>query len=82
MNKGLKLFLAAFSQVGLVAVNIYQVSNQYYIGAFIVGFLISILWSFNVTKIAFGNIVDRILYSLGAATGTVCGIVLSNILYN
>ena len=82
MNKGLKLFLAAFSQVGLVSVNIYQVSHQYYIGAFIVGFLISVLWTFNVKGIAFGSAWDRILYSLGAATGTVCGIVLSNILYN
>lgn len=81
MNKSVKLFLSAFSQVGLVAVNVFQIAHQYYFGAFIVGFLISLLWSFNVTKIAFGMLNDRIVYSFGAGTGTVLGIIISNLIY-
>ncbi len=81
MNK-LKLFLSALCQVGLVSVNIYQISHKYYLGAFIVGFLISLFWSFNIKGIAFGNKMDRLIYCLGAAIGTLCGMLLSTLLYN
>ncbi len=76
------LFIAALLQVGCVSLNVYQVSHRYFIGAFIVGFLISILWSFNVKRISFGTTWDRVIYALGAATGTVLGILISHLLYS
>jgi len=76
----LKLFLAAFVQIGLVAVNVFQIANQHYVGAFIVSFGISLLWTFNVKRIAFSNIKNRIIYSLGAAFGTLTGVIISNFL--
>lgn len=41
------------------------------------GFLISFIWSWNVRKIAFGSILDRIRYSAGAATGGALGLYIS-----
>ena len=80
--KPLTLFGAAFCQVGLVSINIYQVSHRHFVGAFFVGFLISLFWTFNIKKVVFGNKMDRIVYCLGAATGTVIGMFISIALYN
>lgn len=81
MTKKILLFIAAFCQVGLVSINIYQVSHRHFIDAFVVGFLISFFWSFSIKRIAFGDIWDRIIYCLGAAVGTVIGMYLSIFLY-
>lgn len=81
MNELLKLFLAALAQVGLVSINVYQISHQHFIGAFCVGFLISLFWSFNIKSIAFGNNIDRLVYCFGAAFGTIIGMLLSTYLY-
>jgi hypothetical protein len=48
----------------------------------ITGFLISLVWSWNIKKIAFSTIKDRILYSSGAATGTFCGYFLATFIKN
>jgi len=82
MIRKLTLFSAAFCQVGLVAVNVYQISHRHFGGAFVVGFLISLLWSFNIKGVAFGDRTDRVVYCLGAACGTVMGMLLSILLYN
>jgi len=82
MKQRIILFLTAFFQVGLVAVNIYQVAHQLYFGAFMVGLCISILWTFNVKGVAFGGWTDRFVYAFGAAFGTVIGIYLSTLFYN
>lgn len=68
-------------QVLLVAVNTYQLVHQKWIGCFVVGFLISFIWSFNVKKVAFGKFSERIIYATGAATGTVIGLALSTYFY-
>jgi len=80
IKSSLRLFLTAFLQVGLVAINVFQIANQHYVGAVIVGFGISFLWTFNVKRIAFSNLNNRILYSLGAALGTLTGIIISKFL--
>ena len=46
----------------------------------ITGFLISIIWTFNVKKIAFSALGDRVAYAAGAATGTLIGFELSHYL--
>jgi hypothetical protein len=81
MNKRLLLFLAAFCQVGLVTINVYQIANKHYVGAFFVGFAISAIWSFSIKGIAFGDKIDRFVYCMGAAFGTSFGMLLSTIIY-
>lgn len=70
---GLRLFIAAFSQVGLVAMNVVFISKGYLLPMFITGFGISFIWTFNVKRIAFGNMNDKLLYALGAGLGTIFG---------
>lgn len=77
----LELFLSGIIQVLLVATNTYQIAHKKWIGCFVVGFLISFVWTFNVKKIAFGTIKDRILYATGAAFGTILGLMLSTYIY-
>lgn len=82
MRDSLKLFVTGFIQVILVAINTYQISHGKYSGVFVVGFLISFVWSFNVKKIAFGTMRDRILYASGAAVGSILGLMLSQYIYD
>ena len=77
-----KLFLTGFAQVFLVTIQTYFIAKVFIIGVLIGGFLISLVWSWNVKKIAFGNRFDRVVYSLGAAIGAVCGLLLSTIIYD
>lgn len=75
------LFLTAYIQVLLVAVNTWQISHQKYVGAVIVGFLISLVWTFNVRRAAFATWQERIVYSVGAALGTISGLFASHMIY-
>ena len=77
----IKLFLSGVLQVLLVAANTYQIAHKKWIGCFIVGFLISFVWSFNVKRIAFGKTWERVIYASGAAVGTVLGLALSTYIY-
>ena len=76
-----KLFLTGFIQVFFVAINTVFLARSFYIGVFIAAFLISIVWCFNVKKITFGNNMDRVLYSLGAACGSLAGLFITNLLF-
>jgi hypothetical protein len=77
----LKLSLTGFVQVFFVAINTYFLSREFYIGVFIVGFLISLIWSWNVKKIAFGSLKDRLFYALGAGVGSLFGLIVSVIFF-
>lgn len=68
------LFGTGWIQVFLVAANTWQIAHERYIGAMLVGFGISLVWSLNVKSIAFGGWRDRIAYASGAAVGTVSGL--------
>ena len=61
------------SQVFLVAMNTVFVSSGHKIPMFVTGLGISLVWSWNIKKIAFSTIKERLKYSFGAATGTVLG---------
>ena len=77
-------YKAAFTgwlQVTLVAINTYQIANRHIIGALIVGFLISLVWTFNIRS-ALGNWHERISYCTGASLGTTTGLYLSIVIYN
>jgi hypothetical protein len=80
MNK-ISTFLYAWAQVALICFNTYQIANQRVYGALIVGFLISLVWTFNVKRVAFGDASDRLIYSLGAMVGTGSGLLAVNYIY-
>jgi hypothetical protein len=77
MKLKLSLFATGFIQVWFVAVNTYFLSKEFYIGVFFAAFMISLIWSFNVKKIAFGNKYDRIIYAIGASLGSLSGLQFS-----
>ncbi len=70
----ISLFFTGFTQVYFVSVNTYFLSREMYVGVFIAAFMISLIWSFNVKKVAFGTTADRIIYALGATFGSLTGL--------
>jgi hypothetical protein len=70
----LQLFTTGFIQVYFVAVNTYFIANEMYLGVLIAAFMISLIWSFNVKKVAFGSTTDRVVYALGASIGCLAGL--------
>jgi uncharacterized protein YebE (UPF0316 family) len=72
----MKIFLQSFFQVGLVAINTLLIAKGYYIGVFIVSFLISLLWAFNVSKVAISTLNQKLTYALGAGIGAVTGLLI------
>jgi hypothetical protein len=72
------LFLAAFIQMGLVAIQTFIISHNYVILAAIVGGFIAYLWTHNVKRAAMGNELDRIIYSFGAFCGILVGLIIFN----
>lgn len=74
----MKLFLTGFLQVFFVAINTYFISKRFFVGIGIAAFMISFTWSFNIKKIAFGTMKDRLFYSFGACIGCLIGVVLSS----
>lgn len=76
----LSLFITGFVQVFFVAVNTYFLSKELYTGVVLAAFMISFVWSFNVKKIAFGTLADRLVYSLGATCGSLVGLWASTLI--
>lgn len=74
------LFLTGFVQVFLVAVNTWLISRSAYVGVFVVSTLISFVWSWNVKKIAFWRMRERLAYALGAGVGATCGLALAELI--
>lgn len=74
-------FTLAWLQVTLICLNTWQIANQKIPGALIVGFLISLVWTFNVQSISRSNLLAKITYSLGAMAGTATGLALSFAIY-
>ena len=80
MRDSIKLFITGFVQVFFVAVNTYFLSKIFYVGVFFCGFMISFIWSWNVKKVAFGTMSDRVVYALGAAVGGLLGLLVSTLI--
>jgi len=70
------MFIQSFFQVGLVAVSTILITKGYLVGVFIVSFLISLLWAYNVSRVAISTMNQKITYSLGAGCGSVTGILI------
>lgn len=73
-----KLFGTGFLQVIFVAANTVFISRYALIGNVITAFMISLIWTFNVKRVAFGDTIDRYFYATGAALGSVVGTVIAN----
>lgn len=74
------LFGQGLIYVGLQAANVAQIARHHYVGAFVVGYLISQLWAWNVKSIAKRSGWGGTVYAVGAAFGTVAGMWLAGLL--
>lgn len=74
----LSIFQTAFLQVFLVSVNTIFLSKGIYLGVAIAGFMISYFWVSNVKKANIATKRDQIIYSLGAMTGGLSGLLLTD----
>jgi len=74
MNDKLKLFGTGVLQVYFVAINTVFLSRELYWGVLFAAFSISMVWSYNIKKIAFGTLAERIFYSAGATAGSLLGL--------
>lgn len=80
-NPNIELFITGFIQIFLVTANTYLIAHSIFWGMFIVGFVIAFLWSYNVKRIAFGTIKERLIYAIGAAFGGVAGLWIVELLF-
>lgn len=69
----MKIFLTSFFQIGLVAINTFLIAKGIIVGIFLASFTISLLWSYNVSRIALSDIKSKLIYSIGAGCGAVTG---------
>ena len=74
------LALTGFTQVFLVAMNTVYIAKGNYPLAFATSCGISYVWTRNVSRVALGRERDRWIYSLGAATGCISGMMLARYL--
>lgn len=77
----IKLFVTGMLQVFFVAVNTYFLAKEIAFAVFFTSFVISLIWSYNIKKIVFGNWLSRAVYALGAAIGSVLGLWSSKTLF-
>lgn len=80
MKNNLQLFGTGVLQVFFVAINTVFLSKSLYLGVGIAAFMISMIWSYNVKKVVFGTIRDRIAYATGASIGSMLGLFTSEYL--
>lgn len=78
MKGRIQLFITGLLQVTFVAMNVIFISHKMIIPMLVTGFMISLVWTLNVKRIAFGGWTDRLTYSFGAMCGTGLGFLISN----
>ena len=76
----LNLFKTSFMQVFLVSLNTIFLSKGIWLGVAICGFSISYIWVSNVKKANIASKSEQIIYSLGAMSGGLTGLLVFNIL--
>lgn len=81
MNSKITLFTTGFFQVLFVAINTYFISKEFYVGVLLCGFIISLIWSWNVKRVAFGTKQDRLIYATGAGVGSLMGLLISVVFF-
>lgn len=76
----LRLAATGFLQVIFVAANTVFIAHYELTANFVTAFLISIIWTHNIKKIAFGDEGDRWAYATGAAFGSLAGTIVASAL--
>ena len=76
----MRIFFQSFFQIALVSISTILITKHLYFGIFVVSFLITLLWTFNVSRIAVSTIKQKLIYSLGAGAGAECGVLLTQLL--
>ena len=79
MKSNIKLFATAFLQVYMVAISTVSLAHAFYPGVILTGFFISFFWTLNVSRIAVSTIRERIIYSTGAMTGSILGLLTTKL---
>lgn len=74
------LFLTAVCQVSFVGMQTMFIVHHKVLLLLITGFMISLVWTLNVKRAAFGGWSDRFAYATGAMVGTGIGYYFSNYL--
>ena len=72
------LFLTAMVQVTFVAMNVTFIAHNRIVPMLLTGFMISLIWTINVKRVALGSWWDRITYANGAMFGTGIGYFISH----
>jgi hypothetical protein len=70
----MKLFFYSYLQLALVSISTILITKHLYFGIFVSSFLISLLWTYNVSKVVISTYNQKILYSLGAGAGAISGV--------
>lgn len=79
----MRTFAFAYLHLMLICLNTWQVANAKWFGAVLVGFIIALLWTFNVNNVARdGTWRNKLLYSFGASFGIGTGLLLVRLLYS
>ncbi len=79
-KKKAPIFVTGLLQVTFVAMQPLFIVHHKIALMLITGFLISLIWTLNVKRAAFGSWGDRFTYAAGAMTGTGLGFLISNYL--
>lgn len=74
-----RLFITAFIQVFLVAINTIFLASGIWVGVAFASFGISLTWTLNVGKVAVGSWNDRLVYSSGAMLGSLTGLLVTQL---
>jgi hypothetical protein len=77
-NDNIRLFFTGVLQVYFVAINTCFLAKEIYVGVLFAAFSISMIWSYNIKKIVFGTLTERIIYSIGATIGSLLGLYTSS----
>lgn len=75
----MRIFITGFLQVFFVILSTYLVQKHNLIGVGIVGFVIAIVWSFNVKRISIGTWEERLYYAFGSSFGSMLSLWLSGL---
>ena len=74
------IFLSSLLQIFFVSVNTILISKEMVIQAGVCGFLLSLVWTFNIKRIGIASWGERISYCLGAGIGTSSGILFIKVI--
>ena len=80
MKAAARLFGTAFLQVFFVSANTLFISRLYWPGMIVAGWMISFLWTLNVSGIRKDTWALRVSYSTGAMLGGLTGVFFANMI--